>query len=120
MQRKEYYSDILERNVRVKLTTAAMRWIDKAGGFDSYIYHMTDAKLASKLGSALKEEMRTKVESSAGVLEPPPRATRTQKRPVWWTEEYDKKARELRSLKLDFLPKRRDVLPAPPPECRAV
>ena len=102
------------------MTTAAMRWIDKAGGFDPYIYHTPDKKLSSKLGSILKQEMRNKVESSDGIVQPPPRATRTQKRPVWWNEEYDKKARELRSMKLDFLPKSTDVLPAPPPECRAV
>jgi hypothetical protein len=97
-----------------------MRWIDKAGGFDPYIYHTPDKKLSSKLGSRLKQEMRSKVEGSGGAVQPPPRATRTQKRPVWWNEEYDKLARKLRTMKLDFLPKSKDMLAPPPPECRAL
>lgn len=120
VQRKEYYSDILERTVRVKLTTAAMRWIDKAGGFDPYIYHTPDHKLASNLGSQLKEEMKRRIEESNGTVKTPLRATRTQKRPFWWNEEYDKRARELRTMKLDFLPRSRDTLPPPPIECRSV
>ena len=39
-----------------------MRCIDKAGGFDSYIYHTPEKKLQSKLGMALKMRMKEVVE----------------------------------------------------------
>ena len=58
VQKKKYYSEILDTTIDIRLTTAAMRWIDKAGGFDAYIYHTPEKKLESKLGMALKERMQ--------------------------------------------------------------
>jgi len=48
--------------VDIRLTTAAMRSIDKAGGFDSYIYYTPQKKLQSMLGMALKQRMRDVVQ----------------------------------------------------------
>ena len=62
IQKKKYFSQILDTMVNIKLTTAAMRCIDKAGGFDSYIYHTPEKKLQSKLGMALKQRMRDVVQ----------------------------------------------------------
>ena len=41
----------------LRATTHALRWIDKAGGFDRYILHTPERKLASSVASELKQEM---------------------------------------------------------------
>lgn len=71
VQRKKYYSDILGTKLRLRVTTSAMRCIDKAGGFDSYIYHTPDHKLDSRLGVALKQRMHAIVEKYPSVDLPP-------------------------------------------------
>jgi ribosomal protein L28 len=57
-QNKTFYSAILGRTVALRATTHALRWIDKVGGFDRYILHTPDRKLASAVASALKLEMQ--------------------------------------------------------------
>ena len=74
VQRKKYYSAILDNSISIRLTTAAMRCIDKAGGFDAYIYHTPEKKLQSKLGMALKQRMKEVVEKFE--LTPPTKAIR--------------------------------------------
>ena len=37
------YSELLDRKVRLKVTSAALRSIDKAGGLDAYVLHSKDA-----------------------------------------------------------------------------
>ena len=61
MQKKLFYSEIFGMKLQLRVTTAAMRCIDKAGGFDSYIYHTPDKKLASELGVAMKNRMHEMV-----------------------------------------------------------
>ena len=56
-----------------------MRCIDKAGGFDAYIYHTPEKKLQSKLGMALKGRMRDVVEKFD--LTPPTRVVRLPRPP---------------------------------------
>lgn len=58
VQTKTYYSDILQRQLKLHVTTYVMRWIDKVGGFDNYILHTKEKKLASELGMQLKSEMK--------------------------------------------------------------
>jgi len=57
-QNKTFYSEILDRSITLRATTHALRWIDKAGGFDRYILHTPDRKLQSNVASALKIEMQ--------------------------------------------------------------
>ena len=83
MQKKKYYSEILDNTINIRLTTAAMRWIDKAGGFDAYIYHTPEKKLQSMLGMALKRRMQEVIEKFD--LTPPPKAVRVQ-RPARYLE----------------------------------
>ncbi len=71
VQRKTFYSEIFDMKLKLRVTAAAMRWIDKAGGFDSYIYHTPPRKLASKLGVALKERMHQIVQNNPSVQPPP-------------------------------------------------
>lgn len=68
------YSAVLGRSLELRCTTHAMRCIDKAGGFDSYILNTKEAKLDSQLAVALKYEMLAKlaegsVESSVESVE---------------------------------------------------
>ena len=57
--------------LQLRVTAAAMRWIDKAGGFDGYVYHTPDHKLASKLGVALKRRMHKTVKCNPDISPPP-------------------------------------------------
>ncbi|EYU21888.1 hypothetical protein ABFS82_01G024400 [Erythranthe guttata] len=49
VQEKRLFSYVLDRQVRVKVTTHALRCIDKAGGFDEYLlktpYHKMDTEM---------------------------------------------------------------------------
>ena len=47
MQRASAYSEILGRPVRGRMTTYALRCIDKAGGVDAYLLGMDPKKLAN-------------------------------------------------------------------------
>ena len=71
MQKKLFYSEIFGMKLQLRVTTAAMRWMDKAGGFDSYIYHTPDKKLASELGVALKHRMHEMVYKDPQKSAPP-------------------------------------------------
>ena len=75
VQKKQFYSEILGTKLKLRVTTAAMRCIDKAGGFDSYIYHTPEHKLDSRLGIALKRRIQAIVDKYPDV-DPPPRVTR--------------------------------------------
>ena len=88
VQTKTYFSTILNTHLKLRMTTAAMRWIDKAGGFDSYIYHTPDRKLASDLGIALKKRMHAIVQNHPDNVAPPPRVRRIQRRHTDQLEEH--------------------------------
>jgi large subunit ribosomal protein L28 len=81
---KSYYSHLLKKSLCIEMTTFVMRWIDKAGGFDAYIYHTPDRKLASKFGSDLKRRMMEAVATDPE-LKPPPRVRRVHAPPKRWT-----------------------------------
>ena len=84
VQRKTYYSDILGVKFQLRVTTKAMRCIDKAGGFDGYIMNTPSHKLQSKLGEYLREEMKKEVKAKG--LTPPPVIRRIQRPPKSWAE----------------------------------
>ncbi|KAL7753829.1 hypothetical protein RI367_000761 [Sorochytrium milnesiophthora] len=48
------YSHTLERHFRIKITSAALRTIDKKGGLDAYLLTTKDHKINSDVGSKLK------------------------------------------------------------------
>ena len=85
VQKKKYYSEVLGTPLQLRVTTAAMRCIDKAGGLDAYIYHTPNHKLNSKLGVALKQRMvaiinkypEIKAPRKAKRLPRPPRSLQT-------------------------------------------
>ncbi|KAL4423073.1 hypothetical protein ABPG77_005878 [Micractinium sp. CCAP 211/92] len=54
---KRLYSHILDSMVRLRVTTAALRNIDKAGGIDAYILNTPDSKLQSDTAVELRQRM---------------------------------------------------------------
>ncbi|KAL4448563.1 hypothetical protein ABPG75_005782 [Micractinium tetrahymenae] len=54
---KRLYSHILDRMVQLRVTTAALRNIDKAGGIDAYIMNTPDSKLQSDAAVELRQRM---------------------------------------------------------------
>jgi hypothetical protein len=66
-----------------------MRCIDKAGGFDSYLYHTPPDKLQSKLGEYLKGELSKTITEQG--LTPPPLIKRYPQQPKSLRDSYDSK-----------------------------
>lgn len=54
---KKLYSHILNRMIRIRVTAAALRNIDKAGGLDRYILTTPPKKLDSDFGEELREQL---------------------------------------------------------------
>ncbi|PRW45122.1 54S ribosomal mitochondrial [Chlorella sorokiniana] len=54
---KRLYSALLDKMVRLRVTTAALRDIDKAGGIDAYILNTPDKKLQSDVAMDLRARM---------------------------------------------------------------
>lgn len=79
VQRKTFESKVLDAKLQLRVTANAIRCIDKAGGFDSYIYHTPSHKLQSKLGDYLKEEMKKTVSEKR--VQPPPLIKRLPRPP---------------------------------------
>jgi large subunit ribosomal protein L28 len=55
VQRVKLWSDILQKKLDIRVTTHALRTMDRMGGLDNYLLLTSDAHLASKAGSALKQ-----------------------------------------------------------------
>ncbi|XP_065835205.1 large ribosomal subunit protein bL28-like [Oscarella lobularis] len=119
-QRRTYESEIMARSYTMNVTTAAMRWIDKAGGFDPYLLHTPDRKLASDFGSQLKRDMWTKIEEKGdGGVDVPKKARRVPRKPAWWSENEGKETRTSGVSLRDILPVPGEKLPPPNPEYAA-
>ncbi len=63
LQEKTYFSDVLGRNVSLRLSTRAIRTIDKHNGLDSYMLQVRNVRVregfsakASKLRAAIVKE----------------------------------------------------------------
>ena len=65
-QNKTFFSELLGRAISLRATTHALRWIEKAGGFDRYILHTPDRKLASNIASELKLELQAALAEHPG------------------------------------------------------
>lgn len=57
MQHKRLFSYIHDRHIRVKVTTHALRCIDKAGGIDEYLLKTPYRKMDSELGVLWKAKI---------------------------------------------------------------
>jgi large subunit ribosomal protein L28 len=57
-QYKALFSDVLGESVRLRVTTHALRCIDKAGGLDAYLLNTRKEKLDSQVGVKLKRYLQ--------------------------------------------------------------
>jgi len=60
-----FFSEILNRYMRIIVTQRTLNLIDAAGGFDFYILKTSDIDLCSKLGNKLKREMMLTIAKSS-------------------------------------------------------
>uniref|UniRef100_A0A3Q7IDU8 Large ribosomal subunit protein bL28m n=1 Tax=Solanum lycopersicum TaxID=4081 RepID=A0A3Q7IDU8_SOLLC len=64
VQEKRLFSYILDRQIRVKVTTYALRCIDKAGGIDEYLLKKPYHEMETELGSSGRLRLRSCTRSS--------------------------------------------------------
>ncbi|PIA49128.1 hypothetical protein AQUCO_01300173v1 [Aquilegia coerulea] len=62
VQEKRLFSYIHDRHIRVKVTTHALRCIDKAGGIDEYLLKTPYRKMDTEMGLYWKAKMEKKYE----------------------------------------------------------
>eukprot|EP00897_Mesotaenium_endlicherianum_P007674 jgi/Mesen1/6935/ME000036S06272 len=65
---KRVYSQALEKMLRIRMTTHALRCIDKAGGIDEYLLNTPEKKLNSDVGMYWREHIQ---KALAAQLQPP-------------------------------------------------
>ncbi|XP_042396283.1 54S ribosomal protein L24, mitochondrial-like [Zingiber officinale] len=68
VQEKRLFSYIHDRHIRVKVTTHALRCIDKAGGIDEYLLNTPYRKMDTELGLAWKAKIE-KMYAELGQME---------------------------------------------------
>ena len=76
--KKTYRSVLLGRKLNIRVTLGVQRAIERAGGFDRYIYYTPEDELRSKLAVSLKQRMNRLVAKYPSV-EPPPLDKRNPK-----------------------------------------
>jgi len=57
LQKATFFSDSLRRKIRLRVTTRALRTVQKVGSFDAYLLGTADAKLAPE-GLRLKRQVK--------------------------------------------------------------
>ena len=63
VQKKKFYSDILEQFITLNVTTYAIKNVIKAGCFDNYILYTDHKKMNSQMGMYLRKLMRQKLKN---------------------------------------------------------
>lgn len=98
MQDKRLFSYILDRHIRVKVTTHAIRCIDKAGGIDEYLLKTPYHKMDTEMGLFWKAKIE-KMYEELGKMEV-----------VFFTpEDEDRLEEQFREIKLADRAARRDA-----------
>ncbi|KAK9068403.1 hypothetical protein SSX86_012516 [Deinandra increscens subsp. villosa] len=98
VQEKRLFSYILDRHIRVKVTTHALRCIDKAGGIDEYLLKTPYRKMDTEMGILWKSKME-KMYEELGNMEV-----------VFFPqEEEDKLANEFKEMRTEQRVARRDT-----------
>ncbi len=69
VQKKVYFSDILQKEIKLHVTTNTMRNIRKYGSFDNYILLFKPSKMVSMFGEYLRELMFRKINNPEMDLE---------------------------------------------------
>ncbi len=66
LQERRLYSELLGRKVRLRLTTSAIRTLDKYGGLDGYLLKTPDRKLDPELVRLKARIVKARREQEAG------------------------------------------------------
>lgn len=98
VQEKRLFSYMLDRHIRVKVTTHALRCIDKAGGIDEYLLKTPYHKMDTEMGLLWKAKIE-KLYEELGQMEV-----------VFFTPEQEAKLeQEFKDLKLEQRAARREI-----------
>ncbi|XP_076909955.1 large ribosomal subunit protein bL28m-like [Bidens hawaiensis] len=98
VQEKRLFSYILDRHIRIKVTTHALRCIDKAGGIDEYLLKTRYKKMDTEMGLLWKskiEKMYQELGNMEVVLFP--------------QEEENNLAEQFKEMRIEQRAARRDV-----------
>lgn len=68
VNKKKYYSDILQQFITLPVSTKAMKCILKSGCFDNYILYTKKEKMNSKMGEFLRKLMNDKLKDPAFIV----------------------------------------------------
>ncbi|KAF5782820.1 putative ribosomal protein L28/L24 [Helianthus annuus] len=98
VQEKRLFSYILDRHIRVKVTTHALRCIDKAGGIDEYLLKTPYKKMDTEMGLLWKSKIE-KMYQELGNMEV-----------VFFPQEEENKlAEEFKDMRIEQRVARRDA-----------
>jgi large subunit ribosomal protein L28 len=67
VQTKKLPSDLLNETLKLRVTTRALRCIDRAGGLDNYLLNTKPTAIASLFGSELKSRVAAAYTALHGV-----------------------------------------------------
>lgn len=113
IRRKHLYSEILDRNIHVNMSTKAIRTMDLAGGLDRYILNNPPEKLKSERGERLRLLMLNRLNLLADVMDeylisPSHMATASNYsyalKPYHWRRLFSKDAKWKRDLSFFRVP----------------
>ncbi|SCV71225.1 BQ2448_2813 [Microbotryum intermedium] len=62
VQTKRIYSEALSGFLKLRVTTGALRTMDKCGGFDQYLFRMKEERLGRK-GVELRQAVRSRMQA---------------------------------------------------------
>jgi len=57
VQKKQLWSELQQRFLKIRLTTYVLRWIDRVGGLDNYLLYTKPRKIASDFGMRLRQDL---------------------------------------------------------------
>ncbi|EGF98654.1 uncharacterized protein MELLADRAFT_50935 [Melampsora larici-populina 98AG31] len=75
VQKSSLWSEVLNQSLQLKLTTAALKTIDKVGGLDRYVLQMSDQRLGGtgiRIRELVISAMKAKLKLSKGFTRPIP------------------------------------------------
>jgi len=83
---KTFYSELLDQKFQVRVSTKALRCIDKAGGVDNYILFTPEKTLDSAIGLELKKHLKKAWEKKHGVKFQRSKVLHEEKVRIWTAE----------------------------------
>jgi len=65
LQKTSFYSDAMDKMIKMRVSTAGIRTIEKKGGIDAYLISMADNKLDASLRKIKKNVLKAQARKSA-------------------------------------------------------